>query len=928
MNKLKIVFMVSVCLFTALLFFLFSTGTRESNSFPQKQEASFGSADDPEARLRYEWMMLHDPKTGAIPPNIREKELAYAATLPAREQLNALGKGGAVRLANWSPRGPYNVGGRTRALAIDVSDATGNTILAGGVSGGMWRSTNGGTSWSRVTSLSLNVQSVTCIAQDTRAGKRIWYYGTGERSGNSAGGGGAPYLGDGIFKSTDGGVTWAVLSSTVSGTPQTWDGDFDYVWNIVTDPSNSTQDVVYAAVYGGIKRSTNGGTSWTNTSVIGDAGLLTGNFTDVATTTTGVLYATISSDVSTTKGIFRSPDGITWTNITPSNWPSVYNRIVIGIAPANQNVVYFLAETPGSGKNNQSIWKFTSDGTASGGTWVNRSANLPAFGPPVGDFDSQGSYDLVIKVKPDNENVVFIGGTNLYRSTDGFATSLNVTWIGGYATINDISSYTNHHPDQHALAFLPSNPAVLFSGHDGGISKTTNDLASTISWSFLNNGYYTTQFYAVAIDHATSGNSIMVGGLQDNGVWFTNSTSATANWVLQLSGDGAFCAIADSRTSYYVSTQNGSTYRLLLDNNGAPASNPYFTNVTPSGASGFLFTNPFVIDPNSSNRMYMAAGPTIWRNSDLTGIPLGSNNTTSVNWDSLTVSYVSGRTITALAISKTPANRLYYGTFNGFVYRIDGVSSGQPTQRINATSTLFPTNAYVSCIAIDPTNADNAIVVFSNYSVLSLFYTSNGGSTWTSVGGNLEQNPDGTGNGPSCRWASIVPVGSSKIYFVGTSAGLYSTNVLNGTLTVWALEGASTIGNVIVTMVDYRTSDGLVVAATHANGVYSANFVATSVEEHGTIPTEFVLEQNYPNPFNPSTSIRYNLSIRTDVKLDVLDVAGRRVVTLVSEEQNAGTYETKWDGRTSGGISAASGTYVYRLEAGGKSLTRKMVLLK
>src|ERR1041385_509926 len=310
-------------------------------------ESSISSADDPHARAQWEFKRLHDPSTGEIPGNIRAKELAFAATLPSRESIETRSTKSGVKTDaqsfTWSARGPSNVGGRTRALAIDAANT--NVMLAGGVSGGMWRSTDGGTSWSRRTNAS-GLQSVTCIAQDTRAGNTtVWYYGSGEGAGSSASATGAFLPGDGIFKSTDNGLTWSQLSSTVSGTPHVFDALFDVVWNIVTDPSNASEAEGYAETYGALYRSTNGGTSWS----VARGGVSTYSpYVDVAITSTGVVYAALSSG-GTNQGLWRSPDGVAWTNITPTGWPSTYNRAVIGIAPSNENVVYFLSETPGSG---------------------------------------------------------------------------------------------------------------------------------------------------------------------------------------------------------------------------------------------------------------------------------------------------------------------------------------------------------------------------------------------------------------------------------------------------------------------------------------------------------------------------------------------------------------------------------------------------
>jgi hypothetical protein len=136
------------------------------------------------------------------------------------------------------PRGPYNIGGRTRALGIDITDES--VILAGGVSGSMWRTSDGGSTWVNTTNPA-SIHNSTCLVQDTRPGQEdTWYYGTGEITGNSAGGsGGSPYRGDGLFKTTDNGQSWFLLPATATGLPQTltW---LDYVWNVATDPSNSS----------------------------------------------------------------------------------------------------------------------------------------------------------------------------------------------------------------------------------------------------------------------------------------------------------------------------------------------------------------------------------------------------------------------------------------------------------------------------------------------------------------------------------------------------------------------------------------------------------------------------------------------------------------------------------------------------------------
>lgn len=902
--------------------------------------ASIRSPEDPWARAQWEQMRLRDPATEKIPSGIRQRELAFAKKLPTREadlrqRLRKTGSTGAAKLLQWSHRGPYNIGGRTRALAIDITDE--RIILAGGVSAGMWRSTDAGETWQRTTEISI-LPSVTCIVQDKRPGKtHIWYYGTGEIIG-SARAPGAPYRGDGIFKSTDGGLTWAPLPSTSTNLPHLFDQSFDYVWNLAIDYANTTEDEIYAAVFGEIKRSVNGGQTWQT--VLGTFhSRFSAFFTDIAITSDGVVYATLSQATQNfdatqaiDHGIYRSTDGVNWVNITPPGWPTRYNRVVIGIAPSDENVVYFLANTPGSGKNDHQIWKYTylsGDGSGTGGQWEDRSNNLPgAHGTDdIANFDSQNSYDLVIAVKPTNPDIVFIGGTNLYRSSDGFASTTRLNWIGGYNNLRrNYSLYPGHHPDQHALAFLPSDPDVMYSAHDGGVSRTERNTAAQVNWRSLNNGYFTTQFYTVTLDLSSFGSNFVVGGMQDNGTWGTFSTNVASNWTEYFGGDGGYCAIIQNGSVLIVSAQKGQIFRQPLEQFvTTPA------RLDPAGLSesDYLFINPFIMDTNDDRILYLAGGKSIWRNSNIMEIPQG-NVKPNLNWEELLntrLPNAQNSKISALAVSTSPPDILYYGTTTGEVYKLTGAASGQPVP-VDITDNQFPANGYVHSIAVDPRDANKVMVAFSNYMVPSIFYTGFGGETWTDVSGNLEEEPDGYGAGPSVRWVAILPQGESSYYFAGTSTGLYSTTELQGQATTWVLEGASTIGNSIVDMVVTRPNDGQIAVATHGQGVFTSNLATPVKALENALPENFTLFQNYPNPFNPETTIRFALPRATETELSVYDLHGRVVRLLYAGTLPAGTHKVAWNGRDESGRPVASGTYIVRLRAAGEMHVIKATLLR
>ncbi|WP_421918687.1 PKD domain-containing protein [Marinifilum sp.] len=811
---------------------------RKLSNIADRESGKPKVADDPLVRRLFELQKLKNPATGKIPANIRELEKAYV--LSAKSGLVSRTK--SVGL-NYTNSGPRNVGGRTRALAIDINDSSGNTILAGGSSGGMWKSTDKGKSWIRTTELGEH-PSVTAIAQDPRAGQTsTWYYTTGEYIG-SASASGAFYSGNGVFKSTNNGNSWIKLTSTSSDTFSSFDNLFDICWNICVDPNNGD---VYVATYGGIYISKDGGNSWTLEIQTVDASLdrekrSYSSITDVICSPAGVKYATLSTGGNKNSGIWRkgAETNATWEEITPNNFPSNYRRIVMGHAPSvkDTDIVYFLAQTPGNGLQGHSFWKLTYDAnTTTPATWEDRSQNLPEGGDgdrDVNGYNSQGSYNMIVKVAPDDENMVFIGGTNLFRSNDAFASKASplsdgVTnnsktyWIGGYATENNVSQYDNHHPDVHALVFIDNNQ--LLCGHDGGISLTesykqsldsgTGSDNKPVDWVFLNNSYLTTQAYTIAIDHDVTKNKYLLTGFQDNGTWISRNELADTDWTYWGSGDGSYASILDKGKHFLSSSQNGTVY---LENDPDGPDSYYYTRVDPDGAEGQLFINPFIVDANNSEIMYYAAGQFVWRNKDIFEIPQLSTSSATVNWEKLEITKVS-ETVSALESSTYPAHILYFGTSDGKIYMMKNSHSSSAKVR-DITGSNMP-NGYVSSIDANPLNANEVIVSFSNYGIESIFHTTDGGANWQAISGNLEDGSD-SGNGPSVRSVAIMVSPTDTTYFAGTSTGLYSTSTLNGSSTSWTFDAASKIGTTIVEMVKTRR-DGFIAAATHGNGVFTAD---------------------------------------------------------------------------------------------------------
>ena len=885
---------------------------------PKSLSMESGEEGGPSSRLEFDWLRFKSPLTNTIPIGIQKRALEFSKSIPNYNEINiGLRRSKSLDTSlEWKARGPYNVGGRTRALAIDIADS--NTFIAGGVSGGIWRSSDGGATWKKMTKPS-QLHSVTSIAQDTRVGYRnTWYATTGEGRGNSAGARGAPYRGDGIFKSTDNGYNWSLLVSTSKNLPQEFSDYLNYAWRVKVHPTSGN---VFVASYGTIYRSKDGGDKW---EVILGSG--NNSNSDLAMTEDGLMIAVVGGESD--QIIFRSSNGgDSWSDITPTAFPSDYLRLVPDISASNDSIVYVI----GNRNNNDEehlLWKYKYQDDVNT-AWTDLSKNLP------NSFNSQGGYDLYVRINPFDPDFIFIGGTNAYYSTDGFSTSGKTFQFGGY-------NRNDHHPDQHELLFYKDKKNKVFSASDGGLHIMEDVAANPRKWTSLNNGYLTTQFYTIAIDPSGTYPDLIMGGTQDNGTWESLALDEKTLWGEVNGGDGAYCSVIFFGKSYIVSSQRG--YSLIKDwsnpfnwsyGNGQGKYNNYsWAYLIPPDFdrdNDALFISPVYSDPLKDNILYYAGGKYIYRNNDVElnqenyEQPSSGAGYESKNWERLDRAVGVG-SISAFGGSINPAHRLYYGTSAGYIYRLD--NSDKNDKAVSIKNNIGG-SGYISSISVDPYDGDRLIVSYSSYETKSIFYSENAGQSWTDVSGNLEENVSGYGAGPSVRSVYIYPLKNGYRYFAGTSTGLYSTSTLNGTSTKWVLEGAETIGNMVVDMISGRPSDGYIAIATHGNGMYSARFNTNELSINETnIPEKFELAQNYPNPFNPSTQIPFSIKIPGKVQIKVFDLKGREIATLLNDNKPAGFHNVMWKGQDNFGKQMPSGIYIYQIESNGFVKSKKMHLIK
>lgn len=858
--------LITILILSVSYFSVFEISKFNENSKNLSNKYFFDADVNPKERELYFERLVKDPETGEIPIESIIGSKNYISTLIKNKSYKNHGK--LLSNYDWNVRGPFQIGGRVRALAIDSRDE--NRILAAGASGGLWLSTNNGSTWKKVTN-SYDNHSVTCIVQDTRPGKENnWYYGTGERIASKF------RYGFGIYKSTDNGETWNKCIGTTNNNQRgSWDNPFDFIFSLAIDPSASIEDDVLLAstALGGIQRTTDGGETWEK--VLGsNFGNSSSAYSEILVDSKGNFYATLSKYTNSGQynaplhGIFRSDDGINWVKINGDEYSQNYSRIVAAINPQNENELYFFALTQNEGKqtfNHQmdelyhSLYKYSylsGDGSGENGIWNDLSQNLPKPEIVRQQTNTQGGYNMVIAVHPTNENVVYIGDVNVWRSTDAFTSEDNLTLIGG--TCRDESCdydyrYPNHHSDIHAFIFSKENPNVLYTGTDGGVHKTNNSLEEYVEWISLNNGFYTTQFYDIGIARRDIGNTNILGGMQDNGTLYTNNLNESHFWTDVLRGDGFNNEMANDG-SFIITSKNSTPqpkiniWKSELNEEGKVVNT---RRIDPIGGRDFSWNTPFALDPNNNDLLYVAGGAILWRQNELTKIELTNEKDSIIQgWDSLTHTFVkdynwdsprSGEIISAVSVSREPANIVYYGTTRGKIYKIENANEGDPTP-IEITGSEMPRGSNINCIAINPINADEIICVYSNYNTKSIFHSNNGGNSWTHISGTLEEYSDGSGGGPAVQWVDIMPMGDNTLYFAGTSDGLFVTSILLEKNTPWEVEALETIGTAWISSINSRYEDGFVAVGTYSQGVYNAyiNTLPNKLQAPQIINNEYI----------------------------------------------------------------------------------------
>ncbi|MEQ8238722.1 MAG: cadherin domain-containing protein [Cyclobacteriaceae bacterium] len=809
-------------------------------------------------RTEYFFNKLKDPVTNSIPVNIRAKEMLFKEKMDANFSHM---RSDNQMTHDWAEVGPADVGGRTRAIALDARNS--DIVFAGGVSGGIWKSIDRGTTWTPKLS-SGSFLGISSIAQDPNS-QDVWYATTGEISDGASSSGKiagftSPFLGAGIYKSTDNGETWNLRSyaySTDSENVVAQDQLEERISSRLTNPFILTSKVIthnfsgiteifVATQYSGIWVSQDGGDSFKKfaSDQINNEDPI---YCDIVIDENDYITVWFGPTDSGNNGLYRSWDqGETFFDVSGDSYPSVADaaRNVLAIAPSNTSIVYSFLWDGTSWDQGNHFYKYDFTVADNGGNNFNsieRSQNLPTYDRSIfggsEDFSTQGGYDMTLAVHPEDENYVVLGYINLVRSTDGFATSITgdpaFSWIGGNENpyLNDEGRDFEgvQHADQHFMLFDPKAPNSLIVGHDGGLSLTTNITSNRIDWVSLNNDYNITQYYTVSAGFA-DGESYIIGGTQDNGTPLLDHSifnNALINSVFDLSsGDGSYCYAGNE--IIYSSAQNGflSPYYIA---EGTSSRSVY--GYTDRDDLSKLFIHPFTVDPNDEGTIFYASnGDGILARNDAFDDAMSNGNLSGSVIDNGWQDFNIGEPvqITALKVSdQNPAHKLYFGGLVNNSPVLASFENANTSNNENAITyidvSMVEAGSWLTDIAINPKNGQEIILVYSNYNITGLYYSDNGGSSFTAIEGNLANNDNEFNigfSGPSIRAAEIAEdTNGNKKYFVGTSVGLFSTSSLNGANTNWTIE-TPMLDNIVIEDLFLRPIDGALVVGTHGRGAF------------------------------------------------------------------------------------------------------------
>lgn len=726
--------------------------------------------------------------------------------------------------------GPAGYEGLGRLNVVSFHPTDPNKIYVGAPSGGLWQSTDDGVTWVTHTD-TMPTLGVSAIVV-SYANPNIILIGTGDRDA-----GDAPGLG--VYKSMDGGISWVASKTGMNNKTVGW---------IIQHPSDP--QIFLAATSGGVYRSTDGGTTWTVTQ--------SGNFKDIQFKPNDptVVYAAVNSD------FYRSSNsGLNFTKITSGITSG--QRGAIAVSPANPNYVYFLQS------DNSSGFKCLYRSTDAGLTFSTQSntPNILDWSCDGSGTGGQGWYDLSIAADPNNAEVIYVGGVDVWKSTNGGVTwEINSHWYGG-------CSVPAVHADCHFLGFSPVN-GKLYAGNDGGIYSTSN---GGTTWSDHTVGMTIGQIYKLG--QAQTVKNKVINGFQDNGTY----SITPSGWIAVGGGDGMECTYDYTNAAYsYHTLYYGSIFRRINNSNEVQIGGKDVNGITEEGA----WVTPFTLSKYNHKTMFVGY-KNIWRSNDVTTNP--------VSWTQISNSLAGSNSTNMSVVEHCSANEniLYAARSDNKLFRTDDCLSDNPVWY--DLSNFLPTSATPTDIKTIPGNENIVYMALSS----NIYKSTDKGLTWTSIKENLPTIPI---NSIACYQNALDGL------YIGTDAGVYYKDQgTNG----WVSFSDGLPVNAKITEVEIyydndSVSQDVIRASSYGRGLWGSDMYHQTPEAdfttaQTTIPTGCAIDfkdlsSGVPTDFqwyfqggSPSTStlknptgILYSAPGTYEVKLKVWNVYGADSVTKVN----------------------------------------------
>ncbi len=850
-----------------------------------------------------QYLLEMDPRTGKThPENVLEvkeqlqKSSTFVPKVPGQDTDMA-----------WVERGPNNIAGRTRVAFYDPNDTTGRRVFAGGVSGGLWVNNNiadENSSWTQI-GIDENL-AISCFAIDPN-NSNTWYVGTGEAFTGDDG------VGNGIWMTRDGGTTWTqILSIDLTQSHQFR----PYVITQILAWNNGGTTEVYYSVDGKFDIDGVGGLAigWWKFDVSNfstdriDFFTEQGTpfvFNDIEIAQDNSIWVGTKSNIFGHGGgqVFRSIDGI---NFEEKHSFSNGDRVELTLSKQDPNVVYVLAST-----NRSSSVELLKTVNGSDFNTLSRPNDVDTT-IPANDFArEQGFYNLTLEIDPTNDEVVYAGGIDLFKSTNSGTSWAQISKWSNFNGLQDLD-VSLVHADHHAVVFNPLNSNQCVFTNDGGVYYCP-DLTNVVRDKNIvdrNRNYNITQFYSAAI-HQDEDNEFFLGGSQDNGSLLGG---------IQSSNEGTFLR-SDSGVNAFIDIFGGDGIQNFIDKDGEylivsfvnnvytlvpfPLDDPRSRIEIVSDQTTGTFVNIAELDDNldilyTDGSRYSGRGTVI-------GVPriFRFSNITSTPQRTILTNVLFDENPTAIKVSPftTNGSTLFIGTQGSSILKVTNANTNTPTWQ---NITLGNPIDIGSVSSIDLGRNENEILVsLHNYGVNNIYYTNNGGVTWQRKEGNFPDIP--------VKAIKMSPLNNNDV-IIGTNMGVWATNNFLDENPFW-FQSFNGMSNVRVTQFDLRTSDNTVLAATYGRGLFTGKFNLAEEEEEK-------LESNIKFSSTIVTNGQLNIEVDvdkiTEFRITINDFRGALVF---DKEVKSSQLNDVLD------ISnLTSGIYIVNIMSGGDRLSEKIII--